>query len=165
MRGCRSVLFVPVIKEVFGPSAGRQRHGVGFAARDLPGGRRRLAVDCRVRRGYSQAAVPGDGTPGTQRRSRLATNEARRANSNAIQREVTNWVAARQRADVLNILDDFEVVSAPVNNARDIATDPHFPERTLVGLASCEILDWRSCRASSAHGLLPGDRPTAVCPP
>ena len=71
---------------------------------------------------------------------RFATNEARMANNDAIQQEVSAWVAGRPRADVLKILDEFEVVSAPVNDARDITRDPHFLERTLVQLTGSAAL-------------------------
>lgn len=71
---------------------------------------------------------------------RFATNQARMANNDAIQSEVRSWVAGRPRAEVLKILDEFEVVSAPVNDARDIVSDPHFVERTLVSLVGSEIL-------------------------
>jgi crotonobetainyl-CoA:carnitine CoA-transferase CaiB-like acyl-CoA transferase len=71
---------------------------------------------------------------------RFATNQARMANNDAIQHEVSSWVAARPRAEVLKILDGFEVVSAAVNDARDIIADPHFSERTLVDLTGSEVL-------------------------
>jgi crotonobetainyl-CoA:carnitine CoA-transferase CaiB-like acyl-CoA transferase len=71
---------------------------------------------------------------------RFATNEARMANNDAIQREVSGWVAGLRRAEALKILDEFEVVSAPVNDARDIAGDPHFLERTLVALTGSTLL-------------------------
>lgn len=71
---------------------------------------------------------------------RFATNKARMANNDAIQQEVSAWVAGRSRAEVLKILDEFEVVSAPVNDARDITRDPHFLERTLVSLTGSEAL-------------------------
>jgi len=71
---------------------------------------------------------------------RFATNEARMANNDAIQQEVSGWVAARPRAEVLKILDGFEVVSAAVNDARDIIADPHFSQRTLVNLTGSELL-------------------------
>jgi len=71
---------------------------------------------------------------------RFATNPARMENNDAIQEIVTGWVATRSRADVLKILDEFEVVSAPVNDSRDIANDPHFLERTLVQLTGNETL-------------------------
>jgi crotonobetainyl-CoA:carnitine CoA-transferase CaiB-like acyl-CoA transferase len=48
--------------------------------------------------------------------------------------EDPGWVASLPRAAALKVLDEFEVVSAPVNDARDIAGDPHFIERTLVEL-------------------------------
>jgi crotonobetainyl-CoA:carnitine CoA-transferase CaiB-like acyl-CoA transferase len=71
---------------------------------------------------------------------RFATNQARMANNDAIQREVNAWVAARPRADILKILDEFEVVSAPVNDGRDIVADPHFLERTLVDVTGSDVL-------------------------
>jgi crotonobetainyl-CoA:carnitine CoA-transferase CaiB-like acyl-CoA transferase len=71
---------------------------------------------------------------------RFATNQARMANNDAIQHEVSSWVAARPRAEVLKILDGFEVVSAAVNDARDIMADPHFSERTLVDLTVSQVL-------------------------
>lgn len=71
---------------------------------------------------------------------RFATNQARMANNDAIQHEVSSWVAARPRAEVLKILDAFEVVSAGVNDARDIIADPHFAERTLVDLTGSAVL-------------------------
>ena len=71
---------------------------------------------------------------------RFATNPARMANNDAIQHEVSSWVAARPRAEILKILDEFEVVSAAVNDARDIVADPHFRDRTLVELTGSEVL-------------------------
>jgi crotonobetainyl-CoA:carnitine CoA-transferase CaiB-like acyl-CoA transferase len=71
---------------------------------------------------------------------RFATNQARMANNDAIQHEVGTWVAARPRAEILKILDEFEVVSAPVNDARDIVADPHFLERTLVDVTGSDVL-------------------------
>jgi crotonobetainyl-CoA:carnitine CoA-transferase CaiB-like acyl-CoA transferase len=71
---------------------------------------------------------------------RFATNQARMANNDAIQHEVTAWVAARPRADTLKILDEFEVVAAPVNDAGDIVAEPHFLERTLVDVTGSDVL-------------------------
>jgi crotonobetainyl-CoA:carnitine CoA-transferase CaiB-like acyl-CoA transferase len=71
---------------------------------------------------------------------RFATNQARMANNDAIQHQVTAWVSARPRAETLKILDEFEVVSAPVNDAEDIVADPHFLERTLVGVTGSDVL-------------------------
>jgi formyl-CoA transferase len=62
------------------------------------------------------------------------------ANNDAIQHLVSSWVAARPRAEVLKILDEFEVVSAAVNDARDIVADPHFRDRTLVELTGSDVL-------------------------
>ncbi|MFD0688622.1 CaiB/BaiF CoA transferase family protein [Actinomadura fibrosa] len=66
---------------------------------------------------------------------RYATNRARMANNETLQKIVADWVGSRPRAEVLAVLDEHEVVAAPVNDARDIARDPHFTERTLVSLA------------------------------
>ncbi|MGD0701630.1 MAG: CoA transferase [Trebonia sp.] len=71
---------------------------------------------------------------------RFATNQARMANNDAIQREVSGWVAGLPRATALKILDEFEVVSSAVNDARDIVGDPHFAERTLVELTGSTLL-------------------------
>jgi len=71
---------------------------------------------------------------------RFATNVARMANNDAIQEIVRAWVGARSRAEALKILEAAEVVCAPVNDARDIAADPHFLERTLVRLTGSEVL-------------------------
>ncbi|MEU4290899.1 CoA transferase [Kribbella sp. NPDC026596] len=67
---------------------------------------------------------------------RYATNAARMANNDSLQALVIAWVASRPRDEILAVLDAHEVVSAPVNDARDVSTDPHFTERTLVELAN-----------------------------
>lgn len=66
---------------------------------------------------------------------RFATNAARMQHDAELQEIVRAWVHSRPRAEVLEILDRFEVVAAPVNDASDIVADPHFRERTLVDLA------------------------------
>ncbi|MPY56502.1 CaiB/BaiF CoA transferase family protein [Streptomyces spongiae] len=66
---------------------------------------------------------------------RFATNPARMANNEELQRLVDEWVARRPRDEVLAVLEAHEVVAAPVNDAKDIVEDPHFRERTLVDLA------------------------------
>ncbi|MEV0595756.1 CaiB/BaiF CoA transferase family protein [Nonomuraea cavernae] len=71
---------------------------------------------------------------------RFATNADRMANNEAVQAEVTAWVASRPRDEILAVLDTFEVVSAPVNDASDVLADPHFRERTLVELTGNSIL-------------------------
>jgi len=62
---------------------------------------------------------------------RYATNAARMENNTALQQIVIAWIKERPRNDVLAILERFEVVAAAVNDASDIAADPHFIERTL----------------------------------
>ncbi|GGM20862.1 CaiB/BaiF CoA transferase family protein [Dactylosporangium sucinum] len=71
---------------------------------------------------------------------RFATNVARMANNDAIQAEVSAWVATRPRDEILAVLDKHEVVASAVNDARDILADPHFRERTLVELTGSEVL-------------------------
>jgi crotonobetainyl-CoA:carnitine CoA-transferase CaiB-like acyl-CoA transferase len=41
---------------------------------------------------------------------------------------------------VLRVLDEYEVVCAAVNDARDVVADPHFRERTLVELTGNSVL-------------------------
>ncbi|MBI1376603.1 MAG: CoA transferase [Frankiales bacterium] len=74
------------------------------------------------------------GLPDLVKDPRFATNAARMENNDEMQRIVSEWVARHDRDDVLALLEKHEVVSAGVNDARDIAEDPHFLERTLVEL-------------------------------
>jgi crotonobetainyl-CoA:carnitine CoA-transferase CaiB-like acyl-CoA transferase len=71
---------------------------------------------------------------------RFATNAARMAHNDELQARVAAWVRSHTRDEVLKILDDFEVVSSAVNDARDIVADPHFAERTIVELTGNEVL-------------------------
>ncbi|WP_433474227.1 CaiB/BaiF CoA transferase family protein [Spirillospora sp. CA-142024] len=72
---------------------------------------------------------------------RYATNRARMANNEALQKIVADWVRSKPRDEILAVLDEHEVVAAPVNDARDISLDPHFIERSLVGLAGTVLGD------------------------
>ena len=65
---------------------------------------------------------------------RYATNEVRMQHNDELQEIVTAWVAERPRAEILDVLDKFEVVCSQVNDASDIVEDEHFLERTLVEL-------------------------------
>jgi crotonobetainyl-CoA:carnitine CoA-transferase CaiB-like acyl-CoA transferase len=76
------------------------------------------------------------GRPDLKTDERYATNAARMANNDALQEIVIDWVRSAPRQQVLAVLDEHEVVAAPVNDARDISRDPHFAERTLVELAN-----------------------------
>jgi crotonobetainyl-CoA:carnitine CoA-transferase CaiB-like acyl-CoA transferase len=71
---------------------------------------------------------------------RYATNAARMERNDELQEKVSTWVGSRSRDDVLKVLDDFEVVASPVNDARDIVEDPHFLSRTLVDLTGNDVL-------------------------
>lgn len=76
------------------------------------------------------------GRPDLKTDERYATNVARMANNEALQEIVIAWVKSRPRDEILAILDEYEVVAAAVNDASDIAADPHFTDRTLVELAN-----------------------------
>lgn len=76
------------------------------------------------------------GRPDLKGDERYATNVARMANNESLQEIVTAWVRSMPRKEVLATLDDFEVVAAAVNDAKDVTEDPHFAERTLVELAN-----------------------------
>ncbi|NKQ55790.1 CoA transferase [Amycolatopsis sp. K13G38] len=74
------------------------------------------------------------GLPRLMEDPRFATGAARLENNDLVQKYVSDWVASLPRDEALAVLDQHEVVSAPVNDASDIVTDPHFVERTLVGI-------------------------------
>jgi crotonobetainyl-CoA:carnitine CoA-transferase CaiB-like acyl-CoA transferase len=76
------------------------------------------------------------GRPDLRTDERFATNTARMTNNDAMQQIVIDWVASMPRDQVLAVLDEHEVVAAPVNDSRDIVEDPHFRERTLLELAN-----------------------------
>jgi crotonobetainyl-CoA:carnitine CoA-transferase CaiB-like acyl-CoA transferase len=69
---------------------------------------------------------------------RYATNEVRMQHNDELQDLVKAWVADRPRAEILEVLDKFEVVCSQVNDASDIVEDDHFRERTLVELTGVE---------------------------
>lgn len=73
--------------------------------------------------------------------ARFATNAARLANNDLVQKQVEGWVGSLSRDAVLAVLDEFDVVCSPVNDASDIVADPHFLERTLVGITGNEVLE------------------------
>lgn len=79
------------------------------------------------------------GQPEMNDDTRFRTNKDRLANNEEVQRRVIEWVASMPRDEVLIILEEHEVVAAAVNDAKDIAEDPHFLERTLVTLRTPEL--------------------------
>lgn len=79
------------------------------------------------------------GVPEFKTDPRFATNDARMENNEELQQHVIAWVASRPRDETLAILDEFEVVGAPVNDASDIVADPHFASRTLVDLLNTRL--------------------------
>ena len=86
------------------------------------------------------------GRPDLKSDQRYATNAARLANNASLQVIVSDWVRSLTRADALAQLEEYEVVGGAINDARDIATDPHFLERTLVQLTGSQL----------GHALMPG---------
>lgn len=76
------------------------------------------------------------GRPELKNDERFATNTARMTNNQAMQQIVIDWVKSYPRDKALKILDQYEVVAAAVNDAKDVTQDPHFSERTLVELAN-----------------------------
>ncbi|WP_262106554.1 CaiB/BaiF CoA-transferase family protein [Arthrobacter sp. Marseille-P9274] len=75
------------------------------------------------------------GRPELKADERYATNAARMENNSTLQEIVKAWVESMPRNKVLDTLEDYEVVAAPVNDSSDIVQDPHFLERTLVNLS------------------------------
>ena len=80
------------------------------------------------------------GQPDLIKDPRFATNAARLANNELVQKQVADWVGSLPRDQVLAVLEEHEVVSSPVNDASDIVVDPHFLERTLVQITGNEKL-------------------------
>jgi crotonobetainyl-CoA:carnitine CoA-transferase CaiB-like acyl-CoA transferase len=125
-----------------GEVQGRIGNGTGSASprgiyRTADGGWLSIAASNEV---IARRLFRAMGRPELSDDPRFATNQARMANNDAIQHEVSSWVAGLSRAEILKILDEFEVVSAPVNDARDITADPHFTERTLVDVIGSDVL-------------------------
>lgn len=79
---------------------------------------------------------------------RFATNAARLQYNDVVQKEVSDWVGSMPRTQALALLEEYEVVSSPVNDASDIVVDPHFLQRTLVGIGGDHPL--------GASALMPG---------
>lgn len=75
------------------------------------------------------------GKPEMKTDERYATNSARMENNTELQEIVKAWVGSMPRSEVLNILEEYEVVAAAVNDSSDIVQDPHFLERTLQRLS------------------------------
>lgn len=76
------------------------------------------------------------GRPDMKTDPRYATNAARMQHNEEVQQVVRDWVGSMPRAQVLEILEQYEVVASAVNDSSDIAEDPHFNLRTLQNLTS-----------------------------
>jgi len=81
------------------------------------------------------------GKPEMKTDERYATNAARMENNAELQEIVKGWVGSMPRDQVLGVLEEFEVVGAPVNDSSDIVQDPHFLERTLTKLSGTVLGD------------------------
>lgn len=81
------------------------------------------------------------GRPDMKTDERYATNSARMKNNEELQQIVRDWVGSMPREQVLDILDEHEVVAAAINDSSDIASDPHFLERTLRQVAGTVLGD------------------------
>ncbi len=90
--------------------------------------------------GIAKRLFAAMGSPELIEDPRYATNAARMQHNEELQEKVSAWVGARPRDELIKELEAFEVVVAPVNDARDIVADPHFRERTLVELTGSSVL-------------------------
>ena len=90
--------------------------------------------------GIAKRLFAAMGQPELIENPRYATNEVRMQHNEELQALVKGWVGERPRAEILKVLDEYEVVCSQVNDASDIVEDPHFQERTLVELTGVEAL-------------------------
>ncbi|WP_072690566.1 CaiB/BaiF CoA transferase family protein [Rhodococcus marinonascens] len=90
--------------------------------------------------GIAKRLFAAMGRPEVIEDPRYATNAARLQNNDEVQAMVKDWVRSMPRAEVLAILEKFEVVAAPVNDASDVVADPHFQERTLVEITGNDVM-------------------------
>jgi crotonobetainyl-CoA:carnitine CoA-transferase CaiB-like acyl-CoA transferase len=65
---------------------------------------------------------------------RYATAKEAQTNYLDFDRIVRDWVAARSRQEVIDVLVDAEIPFAPVNGPEEICSDPHLTERSLVDI-------------------------------
>jgi crotonobetainyl-CoA:carnitine CoA-transferase CaiB-like acyl-CoA transferase len=63
---------------------------------------------------------------------RFANNESRRANVEALDEAIGDWMIAQPTLRVLSLFEEHEVAGAPVNNIAQIAHHPHFRARNLL---------------------------------
>jgi len=90
--------------------------------------------------GIAKRLFAAMGRPEVIEDPRYATNAARLENNDEVQAMVKIWVASMPRKAALEMLEKFEVVSAPVNDASDVVKDPHFRERTLVEITGNDVM-------------------------
>lgn len=90
--------------------------------------------------GIARRLFAAMGTPELIEDPRYATNAARMERNDELQGIVAAWVASMPRAKLLEVLEEYEVVASPVNDARDILEDTHYRERSLVELTGNAVL-------------------------
>ena len=145
-----------------GEIQGREGNGTGSASprgiyQAADGGWLSIAAS---NRGHRPAAVPRDGRARScSDDPRFATNEARMANNDAIQQEVSGWVAGLPRAEVLKILDEFEVVSSAGQRRQGHRRRPAL-RGAHAGRADRQRRCWAGRHAGA--GAAPGLRPAPV---
>lgn len=64
--------------------------------------------------------------------ARFETNEARLAHDEELKKIVSDWTESLPRNELVARLDAFQVVAAPVFDAKDVSEDPHIRERGMV---------------------------------
>jgi crotonobetainyl-CoA:carnitine CoA-transferase CaiB-like acyl-CoA transferase len=128
--------------QALGEIQGRVGNGTGSAAPRgvyLAGDGAWLAI-AASNQGIAKRLFAAMGQPELIEDPRYATNAARMQRNDELQAMVAAWVGSRPRAEIIKILDEYEVVASAVNDARDILGDPHFADRTLVALTGNDVL-------------------------
>jgi crotonobetainyl-CoA:carnitine CoA-transferase CaiB-like acyl-CoA transferase len=63
---------------------------------------------------------------------RYADNRARVANRDTLDKEIADWMAARDLGVVAEVLTRHEITFSPVYSIKDVFEDPHFRERQMI---------------------------------
>ena len=71
---------------------------------------------------------------------RFASNQARLANVDELDRLISEWVGGRERDEALRIFEDSDVAAAPIYDIRDVFEDPQYAARgSLVSIDDPDI--------------------------
>jgi crotonobetainyl-CoA:carnitine CoA-transferase CaiB-like acyl-CoA transferase len=63
---------------------------------------------------------------------RYADNQARVANRDSLDKEIADWMAARDLGAIAGILTRHEITFSPVYSIKDVFEDPHFRDRQMI---------------------------------